>query len=287
MALLLGLLAGVTYGAADFIGGLASRRSSVFAVVVISQVSGLVLLLAAIPLLPAAHPVRSDFFWGSLAGIAGALGISLLYRGLAIGRMSLVSPITAVIGAVIPFLVGLALHERPTPLAIAGVVIALIAVVLVSSTDASTQGTPSNRVRGWLGQPGLLEATLSGIGIGLFYVFLAHSHRDSGMWPLAASRFASSFVLTFVALGARQSLLPAAGGWSSIVLAGVLDMFANGLYLLATRHGLLAIVAVLASLYPASTVILARLFLHERLTSVQLSGVAFALGAVGLIAAGH
>ncbi|SRR5579872_562660 len=285
MALLLGLLAGFTYGAADFIGGVASRMSSVFSVVVISQLSGLLLLLAFIPFLPAAHPLPSDFMWGGLAGLVGAVGISLLYRGLAIGRMSMVSPITAVIGALIPFLVGLALHERLSPLSIAGVVIALVGVVLVSSTDS--EAAPFGRMHEWLRQPGLVEALLSGVGIGLFYVFLARSRPESGMWPLAASRCASAFVLTLVALGARQTLRPGPGGWSSIVLAGVLDMSANGFYLLATRHGPLAIVAVLASLYPASTVILARVFLRERLNTVQLSGVAFALVAIGLIGTGH
>jgi drug/metabolite transporter (DMT)-like permease len=286
LALFLGLLAGVTYGAADFIGGLASRRSSVFAVVVISQVAGLLLLLAGIPLFPAAHPQASDFLWGSFAGLAGALGIVLLYRGLAIGRMSLVSPITAVMGAVIPFIVGLALHERPSSFAICGVIIALVAVVLVSSTEADP-ALPGLRIHGWLRQPGLLEAALSGVGIGLFYVFLAHSRHDSGMWPLASSRLTSSFVITIVALGTRQALVPAAGAWGGIVFAGVLDVAANGFYLLATRHGMLAIVAVLASLYPASTVILARLFLRERLTPVQLSGVACALVAIALIGAGR
>jgi drug/metabolite transporter (DMT)-like permease len=286
LALVLGLLAGITYGAADFIGGLASRRSSVFAVVVISQIAGLLLLLAGIPLVRGALPHVEDFMWGALAGLGGAVGIVLLYRGLAIGRMSLVSPVTAVIGAAIPFLVGLALHERPSTLAIAGVIIALVAVVLVSSTGGQSH-PPAARLRGWLGQPGLLEAVLSGVGIGLFYVFLARSHHDSGMWPLATSRFTSSFVITLAALGTRQALLPAAGGWGSILLAGGLDVAANALYLVATRHGLLAIVAVLASLYPASTVVLARLFLHERLTRVQLSGVACALVAIALIGLGR
>lgn len=286
MALILGLLAGVTYGAADFIGGLASRRSSVFAVVVISQIAGLLLLLAAMPLVPSARPRGDDFMWGAFAGLAGAVGIVLLYRGLAIGRMSLVSPITAVIGAAIPFLVGLALHERPSTLATIGVIIALVAVVLVSST-ADPALPPAARIQGWLGQPGLAEAVLSGLGIGLFYVFLARSHHDSGMWPLATSRITSSLVITLVALGTRQALLPKAGGWTSILLAGVLDVGANTMYLIATRHGLLAIVAVLASLYPASTVVLAWIFLHERLTNVQLGGVACALVAIALIGLGR
>ena len=285
MGVFLGLLAGFTYGAADFIGGLASRKSTVFAVVVISQLSGLALLLAGMPFLPAASPAPSDFLWGALAGIAGSVGIALLYRGLAIGRMSLVSPITAVIGAAVPFFVGLAIQQRPSAAAIAGVVVALCAVVLVSSTDAP-EPNHARRLQNWLAQPGLLEATLSGVGIGLFYVFLAHARPQSGMWPLAASRTASSIILATVALATRQNLLPSAGGWGPILGAGVLDMAANGSYLLATRHGLLALVAVLASLYPASTVLLARIFLRERLSPLQMWGVGCALLAIALITAG-
>lgn len=301
MGVILGLLAGLTYGAADFIGGLASRRSTVFSVVVISQVTGLLLLLALLPALAPSHPSRDDILWGLLAGAAGALGISLLYRGLAIGRMSLVSPITAVIAAIIPFVTGLLQHERPSPFAICGVCVALLAVVLVSSTDMP--GEPASNaapwlvgsappmpnqsaIQSWLIQPGLFEAALSGIGIGLFYIFLAHTHAQSGMWPLAGARLASATILTVVALLARQSVLPSRKGWTPIAIAGVLDIFANACYLLATRHGLLAIVAVLASLYPASTVLLARILLHEKLSVLQLAGVACALVAIALIAAG-
>lgn len=286
MGVILGLIAGITYGASDFIAGLASRRSTVFSVVVISQLTGLVLLLALLTLLPPSHVRHDDITWSLLSGIAGALGISLLYRGLAIGRMSLVSPITAVIAALIPFITGLLLHERPSPLAIAGVGIALLAVVLVSSsTETPGQRSPS-AVRNWLIQPGLLEAVLSGIGIGLFYVFLAHTNAQAGMWPLVGARLASACTITVVAVIARQSVLPSRGGWGPIAIAGVLDMSANACYLLATRHGLLAIVAVLASLYPASTVLLARMVLHERLNALQGIGVVCALAAIAFIAAG-
>jgi drug/metabolite transporter (DMT)-like permease len=299
MGVFLGLLAGFTYGAADFIGGLASRKSTVFSVVVVSQAVGLVLLLAIMPLLGSTQVVPGDILWGSLAGVAGALGISLLYRGLAIGRMSLVSPITAVIAAVVPFVTGLAMHEHPSSFAIAGVLIALVAVVLVSSTEMPGEpasnaapglvGLPPHSAaaaNSWLRQPGLIEAVLSGIGIGFFYVFLAHTRAQAGMWPLAASRFCSAAILIVVALAARRSILPSRGGWSPIAIAGLLDMFANACYLLATRHGLLAIVAVLASLYPASTVMLARLVLHEKLSRTQLTGVGCALVAIALIAVG-
>jgi drug/metabolite transporter (DMT)-like permease len=127
---------------------------------------------------------------------------------------------------------------------------------------------------------------LSGVGVGLFYVFLARSHAQAGMWPLADARLASVIVVSVFALVSGRSVTPRAGSWTPILFAGVLDIAANAFYLLATRHGLLALVAVLASLYPASTVLLARVLLKERLGPLQLTGVACALVAIALIAAG-
>ena len=301
MGVILGLLAGVTYGAADFIGGLASRRSSTLSVVVISQFSGLVVLIALLPVLPAASPSRFDLIWGLLAGLGGAAGITLLYRGLAIGRMSLVSPITAVVAAIVPLAAGLLAHERPPLLALIGVAIALVAVVLVSTTEMPGEpasnaapglvGSPNphdtaTAVRTWWLQPGLIEAVLSGIGIGIFYVLIAHTSRHAGLWPLACSRSASMGVVVALALVSKRSLAAQRNSLAAIIFAGVVDMFANALFLIATRFGMLSIVAVLASLYPASTVLLARIVLREKLSRLQLAGVVCALAAIGLISAG-
>jgi len=301
MGVILGLLAGVTYGAADFIGGLASRRSSTLSVVVISQLSGLVVLLVLLPVLPAAAPSRSDLTWGLLAGLGGAAGITLLYRGLAIGRMSLVSPVTAVVAAIVPFAAGLLARERPSLLALIGVAIALIAVVLVSTTDMPgepasnaapglvglpVQRNTANAVRTWWLQPGLIEAVLSGVGIGIFYVLIARTSHHAGLWPLACSRSASMGILVAIALASKRSLIPQRDSVAAIIFAGIIDMLANALFLIATRFGMLSIVAVLASLYPASTVLLARVVLREKLSRLQLAGVACALVAIGLISTG-
>jgi len=299
LGIALGLLAGFTYGAADFIGGLASRRSSALSVVVISQAAGLVLFVLLLPLLPHASPKTSDIIWGFAAGVAGGIGIVLLYRGLAIGRMSMVSPVTAVLGAVIPLAVALLRHERPSLVALSGVGLALIAVALVSGSehpgestadpdfDAARAPHAKRASRALWGMPaGLPEAIVSGIAIGGFLLFLAQTKGDAGLWPLAASRVSSIAFLTALALIAGRSLRPQAGSLGAIVFAGVLDMTANASYLIATRHGLLSLVVVLASLYPASTVLLARVVLKERLTAVQLAGVACALTAIALIAGG-
>jgi len=297
----LGLLSGFVYGAADFIGGLASRRSSTVSVVVISQAVGLALFALLLPLLPRSDPTRADLFWGGWAGIAGGLGILLLYRGLAIGRMSLVSPITAVLAAIIPFAAGLLRHEHPSVVALTGVALALLAVALVSASEhpgepisnaapgltAPFQTPPRRAATQYWGMPaGLPEAILSGVAIGGFLLFLAQTKSNAGLWPLAAARAASISLLALGALLAHRSLRPQPGSFSTIAFAGSLDMAANACYLIATRHGLLSLVVVLASLYPASTVLLARIVLKERLTAVQLAGVACALTAVALIAGG-
>ncbi len=295
-------MASLVYGAADFIGGIASRRSSTLSVVVISQIVGLLLFFVLLPLMPHAAPTHADLGWGLAAGAAGGLGIVFLYRGLAIGRMSLVSPVAALLGALIPLAAGLLLqHERPSATALAGVGLALVAVVLVSSSEHP--GDPASNVAPGLTipldrpqpkaslvnaglPPGLLEAMCSGVAIGGFLFFLSHSGREAGLWPLAAARTSSISMLFAIALFARRSLRPQPGSLAAIVSSGALDMSANACYLLATRYGLLSLVVVISSLYPASTVLLARVVLKERLGITQLVGVACALAAVALIAGG-
>src|SRR5579872_4957582 len=247
-------------------------------------------------------PIRRGPTCFGAAGLASpVVWASLLYRGLAIGRMSLVSPITAVLAAIIPFAAGLLRHEHPSVVALTGVALALLAVALVSASEhpgepisnaapgltAPFQTPPRRAATQYWGMPaGLPEAILSGVAIGGFLLFLAQTKSNAGLWPLAAARAASISLLALGALLAHRSLRPRPGSFSTIAFAGSLDMAANACYLIATRHGLLSLVVVLASLYPASTVLLARIVLKERLTAVQLAGVACALTAVALIAGG-
>ena len=272
----LALLAALAYGSADFFGGLASRKMAAALVVVFAQVAGLVVLAVVYPLVPGRFYV-TDLGWGLAAGACGALGIGALYAALAVGRMGVVSPVTAVVGACVPVAWGLMTGERPGALALAGIGLAFVAVALVS-TDART-GRISPR------EPGLRLALVSGLAIGLLYVFLAQAHRDAGLAVVAASRLSSIPLLLAYALTRRES--PAAAGnlWMMLALAGGLDMAANVLYVVAARAGLVAIAAVLTSLYPAATVFLARLVLGERLTGVQWAGVGCAAAGVVLIAA--
>jgi drug/metabolite transporter (DMT)-like permease len=275
----LAVFASIAYGAADFLGGLATKRgSTVFSTVVCSQATGLVLVLLALPFLAPASPTTSDLAWGAASGLAGGIGLALLYRGLAVGVMSVVAPVTAVCAVIIPVVVGLALGERPTGLALAGVALALVAIVLISRSGQAEEG---KRAR-----TGLLIAVASGIAIGIFMVCLERTGPSAGLWPLVPARAVSVSFFAVAGLLAREKLLPRRESWSIVVGGGALDMVANVLYLLAVRQGPLSIVATLTSLYPASTILLARFVLRERLRLVQQAGVACAAVAIVLIVAG-
>jgi drug/metabolite transporter (DMT)-like permease len=275
MAIFLALMAAICYGSADFAGGIASRRTAAVAVVVVSQIAGIAVLAVVWGFAPG-HFYRDDLLYGIGGGIAGGIAITALYAALTIGRMGVVSPITAVVGASVPVAVGFALGQRPGPITLAGIALAFVAVALVSA-NAETR-------RISLSEPGLGLALASGAGIGLLYVFLSRGHADGGLALLATTRATSLVVLVVYALLRRESLRPTAGGLPTILLAGALDMGANVLYVIATRHGSLPIVAVLTSLYPASTVALARIVLRERLQTLQWIGVACAASGVALIA---
>jgi uncharacterized membrane protein len=288
MAVVLGLLAAISYGTADFLGGLGSKRNPMVRVVLVSQVVGATVYVAALPLLPEGNFTRAAWLWGGLSGLAGAVGVGFLYRGLARGRMSVVAPVTAVIAAVMPVAFGLATGERPSVLQLVGVAVALPAVALVSR-GPEPAGTPSAAGSGVVvtaSRAGLVDAVVSGIGIGLFFIVISRAGENSGPWPLVANRVVSITVFAVAALATRTSVRPAPGSVSLVAGAGVLDVTANLLYLLGTRAGLLSIVAVLTSLYPGATVVLARMVLGERLAAAQLVGLALALLGVAAMGAG-
>lgn len=286
MPYLLALVSALLYGAADFTGGLATRRAGVVSVVVVSQLSGLVGLLLLMPLLPAASPSRADLLWGVSAALTGGAGVALLYRALAIGRMAVVAPTTAVCAVALPVLVAVLLGERPGPPAVAGILLGVGSIVLVSQQTVAGTG-PALSGHGFRGRPppGVAIALVSGVAIGLLLLSLARTRPEAGMWPILVSRAISVTLFGAAAAAGRRSLrLP---GVLALTLAcGVMDMSANALYLLAARSGPLSVVVTLASLYPASTVLLARMVLGERLNGRQITGVACALAAIALIVSG-
>ncbi|MBV9408536.1 MAG: EamA family transporter [Candidatus Eremiobacteraeota bacterium] len=281
MVVALSLVAALVYGAADFFGGLATRRHAALVVVVWSQVAGVAVLLAALAVVPGV-PHASDFGWGAACGAAAAFAVALLYRGLAVGVMGVVSPITAVLAATIPVVFAIARGERPALLALAGIVLALVAVVMVSAATheptAAEQDAPLARPRRL--PPGIPEALGAGIAFGVFLIALAQTHADGGLYPLLTTRATSLAIMVAGALVLRRSLRAARPGRGMIVACGVLDMGANVFFVLAVHTGALAIVAVITALYPAATVALAALLLRERLAPVQWAGVALAFAGV-------
>ncbi|MBW3615445.1 MAG: DMT family transporter [Actinobacteria bacterium] len=282
VAVVLGLAVAAAYGAADFLGGLSSKRVPATVVVVVSQLSGLP-LLAVLVGLAGGHPSARAVGLGAAAGSVGAVGLSCLYRGLAGGRMSVVAPITAVGAATVPLAWGLIGGERPSPVALAGVLLAVVAVALISrSPDPAPAAQPG---RGTDSGVGL--AVVAGAAFGTVFVLLDATGPGAGFWPLVAGRTASIVALVTAATVTGQTLAPPAPRSLPVIAgAGVLDLSANALYLLASRRGLLSVVAVLSSLYPAGTVLLARTVLGERLGGQQVLGLSVAVTGVVLIAAG-
>lgn len=286
MGIIFGLLAALTYGASDFAGGLATRRASAITAVVFSQFTGLLLLFAVLPFTWESGPTAHALRWGALAGLAGGAGVTLLYRGLAVGRMSVVAPVTALLAAALPVLIGLFAGERPSALATAGVAVALVAIVLVSSAAEAPVEGPDRRRPRLLARPGLLEAIGSGTGFGLFFALLGQAGDSSPVWPLLATKASSLGLLLALAIGRGSTLRPPPGTVRLMFAAGALDITANAAFVLATRASLLSLASVLTSLYPATTILCARVFLHERLTAVQRIGLAAAAIGVVLITLG-
>lgn len=280
MFAILALASAAFYGAADFIGGMTARRAATLAIVVVSQMAGLVLVGILLPLMGTPVPGLHDWFWGSVAGIAGGGGVALLYRALAIGVMSLVAPVTAVCAVALPVVVAVSvLGERPTVSAGAGIGLALLAVALVSQSDGSTIHDSSRAER----RRGLGLAVVSGIAIGLFFLALAQTTDAAGLWPLFFARISSVCLFGALIVALRTPTRMTRRVTAIAIAGGMLDMLANLLYLLASRQGPLTLVVTLSSLYPASTVLLARFVLHERLTGRQWAGVGLALLAIALI----
>jgi len=308
----LGLSSGLCWGAADFFGGIQSRRLPALTVAFWSQAAGALALAVALAVLgiEGARPVASGVAWGLAGGVGSGLALALFYRGLAEGTMSVVAPVSAC-GAVVPVAAAFLTGDRPDALAGVGVLAAVTGVVLVSRTRPPTRGrsaSPQSTARPGssrtTARPGrvLAMALGSAVGFGLFYVFVdagtasmagTTGSRGSPLWVIAGARASSLLMLSMIALVGRRSTL--LGRRSSlrwpgrrigpVALVGVGDTGANLLFAYAATTGNLAVVGVLGSLYPVATVVLARWLLGERLSGGQNAGVVLALTGVGLLAA--
>lgn len=302
MAAVLALLAALAYGAADFYGGLATRRLPAATVVLRSNTLAFPCLLLA-GLAVAGTWTGHDAMAGALAGIGSTVGLLLLFRALAEGTMSIVAPITAVLAAVVPMTVGLGTGERPPLLAVTGLPVALVAVVLLAAPPSAGGGRLA------IPAGNLLASLGAGGGFGVFFVALDATAHDAGLWPVVVSQAAGIVLLTTFKLlgigggasrsnatrdgairtrkggppGGRWPAADAGAPWPAIAASGLFGAVGHVSFLLATRRGLLTLVAVIASLYPASTLLLARLFLGERIVGLQRLGAVLAGVAVVLV----
>ncbi len=284
MVIALALGAALTFGAADFWGGLASRRAPAAGVAVTAQFVGLPVILGW-ALLSSTSAAAADLLWGAASGAAGAAGVLLLYKGLADGRMSVVAPLTGLVAAGIPVIASPLLGEVPSTLPLVGIVIALAAIALVSREGEAHEEdhTVSEMTRGAM----VGVAVASGACFGALFLLLDQASVQAGMWPLVANKFAAVVVLaTYGAAIVRSGLTVPRLAVPAVLACAVAGTMAEVFLLLAFQKGLVAIAAVLASLYPGSTVLLARFVLHERLRPDQLAGFGLAAVAVGLIALG-
>jgi drug/metabolite transporter (DMT)-like permease len=269
-----GLAASLSWGAGDFSGGVATRRTNVFSVVVTAHATGLVLLIALALVWSEPFPSALDLVWGCAAGLSGAIGLAAFYRALAVGRMGINAPITAVLAAAVPVLFSAFIEGLPTPLQLVGFLLALIAVGLISGLGRAT-GRPK----------GLGLALLAGLGFGGFLIFIGQVSHTAIFWPLAAARLSSSLFVLTILLIRRQEVLPKKAVFPVVLLAGTLDVVGNAFFVLAAHSGRLDVSAILSSMYPAVTVLLASIILRERVTRLQAIGIIVALVAIPLISA--
>ena len=281
MAVLLALCSALAYGLSDFVGGLLSRRTSAWSVAVVGQTSS-TLCTALAAVFVAGDAAAVDYRWAALAGVGGGVGTGFLYRGFAAGRMSVVAPVSAVGAALVPMLAGALIGERLTPLVWVGVIAALPAIWLVSSSpeDKAASGGPGSLAAG------LVDGVLAGLGFGWLFAALGQVPHSAGWWPLVLCQAVSVPTVAVLAAAMGAAWVPRGRAAGLAVVVGPLGAAATGLFLLATQEGHLTVAGVLSSLYPASTVLLAALILKERVHRAQGVGLVLCALAVAFVAGG-
>jgi drug/metabolite transporter (DMT)-like permease len=276
VTVLLALSGAVFYGLSDFVGGIASRRTSAWSVALTAALSGAVFVLVG-GLALDGDPTRQDLAWGVLAGVGNGFGTAFLYRGLSSGRMGVVAPISAVGAALVPVAVGLVGGERPAGLVWLGIAAAFPGIWCVSQDPAAD----SPGARG-----GVVDGVLAGLGFGVLFASLGQVREEAGLLPLALNQLVGAVVIIAVAVALRVPWLPRERPAAYGVVCGALGAAATVAFLLATQAGALTVAAVLASLYPAVTILLAAVVLKEPVHRVQGVGLALCGVAVALVAAG-
>ena len=288
MVMILALLAAGLYGAADFVGGAASRRATAISLLAVNTPFGVILMIAIALLAGGPLPTGGSLAWGAVGGAAGGAGLIVFYAGLAAGPMSVVAPVSALMSALLPVGVALAGGERPGPAELIGCALCLAAIMLVSIEPNGSRAVARRTARlGHLSR-GMVAALVSGVMFGLFFVCIRNAGHDGGLWPLVASRSSGMVVSLAAAAWTRSRPVwwdrdrPAF--WMAL-LSGGTDVTANVFYLLATQHGMFSLAVVLTALYPGVTVLLARIVLGERMRPVQKAGLVLAAAGIVLVTA--
>jgi drug/metabolite transporter (DMT)-like permease len=275
LSILFGIGSALSWGAADFTGGLASKRVPSYQVLIVSELAGLLPIFVVALIWNEPVPSLPAWLWSAAAGGLGTIGLLMLYRALADGQMAIAAPVSAVLAAVVPVVVGAMTEGLPDVLTFIGFGLALASILTISG-----QGGVGN-VRVSLRD--LRLPLFAGIFFGSFFVLMDRATQAAFFWPIVSGRMAGTLIVLLYAGAIRGTLWPKREVWPISIFSGVIDVTGSVFYVLAAQAGRLDVAAVLAALYPASTVILARLFLKEKITPPQVIGVLLALGAIALM----
>lgn len=275
LSIIYGLISAIGWGAADFTGGLASKKSSPYQVLFLAEIAGLLPLVIIVLLVREPLPALPAWLWSGLASIVGTLGLLILYRALAEGQMTIAAPVSALLSAIIPVLVGAVTEGLPRPITLLGFGLALASVWVIS------QNGEMKNLR--LNLRDLRLPLISGIFFGVYFVLIHQATTEAFFWPLVSARLVGTLVMVVFAARVRGAMLPARGVWPIVMLGGMLDVAGNVFYVLAANAGRMDTASVLGALYPASTVLLAWLILKEKISRTQIFGILLALTAIALL----
>jgi len=273
LSIVYGILSAGTWGAADFIGGLASKRTSPYRVLFLAEIAGLIPFLALALLTREPIPSTLDLLWGAGSSLVGLTGLTILYRALADGQMTIAAPVSALFAALIPVIFGFFTLGAPSLTTFIGFGLAFLAVWLISQTDSANWRVSFADLR---------LPLLAGLFFGLYFIVIHRATLNAFFWPLVVARFAGFAAFGLYALLTRQPAMPPRDVWGFCIVNGVIDIGGNAFYILSAQTGRIDVAAVLGALYPASTVLLASIFLKEKITPVQTFGVFLAFAAIVL-----
>lgn len=279
LSIFYGILSAGTWGAADFIGGLASKRTSPYRVLFLAEIAGLVPFIAIALWLHESIPPFVDLLLGAVSSIVGLGGLLILYRALANGKMTVAAPVSALFSALIPVVFGFLALGVPSPATLIGFGLAFLAVWLISQTESTDWRSPLKSLRNLAD---LRLPLLSGLFFGSYFLIIHRATLNAFFWPLVAARLTGFVAFGMFALFTRQPALPPREVWGLCIVNGIVDIAGNGFYVLAAEAGRLDVAAVLSALYPASTVLLAWVVLKERINWLQALGVLLAFVAIVL-----